>query len=65
MAVDAWDSTTTSYFDALDVGEAVGHESTAAWLENGRRRPGLAWHRPGVIMRVPAMGFVGRPGPVH
>jgi transcriptional regulator with XRE-family HTH domain len=32
----------TSYFDALDVGEAVGHEFAAAWLENGRRRPSLA-----------------------
>lgn len=32
----------TSYFDALDVGEAVGHEFAAAWLRAGRRRPSMA-----------------------
>jgi transcriptional regulator with XRE-family HTH domain len=32
----------TSYFDVLDVGEAVGHEFAAAWLEAGRRRPSMA-----------------------
>ena len=32
----------TSYFDVLDVGEAVGHEFAAAWLESGRRRPSMA-----------------------
>jgi transcriptional regulator with XRE-family HTH domain len=32
----------TSYFDVLDVGEAVGHEFAAAWLKAGRRRPSFA-----------------------
>lgn len=32
----------TSYFDVLDIGEAVGHEFTAAWLAAGRKRPSLA-----------------------
>jgi transcriptional regulator with XRE-family HTH domain len=32
----------TSYFDVLDVGEAVGHEFAAAWLKSGRRRPSFA-----------------------
>ena len=32
----------TSYFDVLDVGEAVGHEFAAAWLDAGRRRPSTA-----------------------
>jgi transcriptional regulator with XRE-family HTH domain len=32
----------TSYFDALDVGEALGHEFTEAWLKAGRKRPSLA-----------------------
>lgn len=32
----------TSYFDVLDVGEAVAHEFAGAWLDAGRRRPSLA-----------------------
>jgi transcriptional regulator with XRE-family HTH domain len=32
----------TSYFDVLDIGEAVGHEFAGAWLEAGRRRPSFA-----------------------
>ena len=32
----------TSYFDVLDVGEALGHEFTQAWLNAGRKRPSLA-----------------------
>jgi hypothetical protein len=32
----------TSYFDALDVGEAIGHELAQAWLNAGRRRPSPA-----------------------
>jgi transcriptional regulator with XRE-family HTH domain len=32
----------TSYFDVLDVGEAVGHEFAAAWLDAGRKRPSMA-----------------------
>ncbi|MGQ0716062.1 MAG: helix-turn-helix domain-containing protein [Pseudonocardiales bacterium] len=29
----------TSYFDVLDVGEALGHEFAQAWLAAGRKRP--------------------------
>ena len=29
----------TSYFDVLDVGEALGHEFAQAWLTTGRKRP--------------------------
>ena len=32
----------TSYFDVLDVGEALGHEFTQAWLAAGKKRPSLA-----------------------
>ena len=32
----------TSYFDVLDVGEALGHEFAQAWLTAGRRRPSFA-----------------------
>ncbi len=32
----------TSYFDVLDVGEAVGHEFAQAWLAAGRKRPSFA-----------------------
>jgi transcriptional regulator with XRE-family HTH domain len=32
----------TSYFDVLDVGEALGHEFAQAWLSAGRKRPSLA-----------------------
>ena len=32
----------TSYFDVLDVGEALGHEFTEAWLAAGRKRPSFA-----------------------
>jgi transcriptional regulator with XRE-family HTH domain len=32
----------TSYFDVLDVGEAVGHEFAQEWLKAGRKRPSLA-----------------------
>lgn len=32
----------TSYFDALDVGEALGHKFAEAWLNAGRKRPSLA-----------------------
>jgi len=32
----------TSYFDVLDVGEALGHEFAHAWLNAGRKRPSLA-----------------------
>jgi hypothetical protein len=32
----------TSYFDVLDIGEALGHEFTAAWLKAGRKRPSMA-----------------------
>ncbi|MGH3481272.1 MAG: helix-turn-helix domain-containing protein, partial [Nocardioidaceae bacterium] len=32
----------TSYFDVLDVGEALGHELAEAWLNAGRQRPSLA-----------------------
>jgi transcriptional regulator with XRE-family HTH domain len=32
----------TSYFDVLDIGEAVGHEFAGAWLAAGRRRPSMA-----------------------
>jgi transcriptional regulator with XRE-family HTH domain len=32
----------TSYFDVLDVGEALGHEFTEAWLTGGRKRPSFA-----------------------
>ncbi|MGH3909641.1 MAG: helix-turn-helix transcriptional regulator, partial [Pseudonocardiaceae bacterium] len=32
----------TSYFDVLDVGEALGHELAEAWLNAGRKRPSLA-----------------------
>lgn len=32
----------TSYFDALDVGEAFGHEFAQAWLSAGRKRPSPA-----------------------
>ncbi len=32
----------TSYFDVLDIGEALGHEFTQAWLKSGRKRPSLA-----------------------
>lgn len=32
----------TSYFDVLDVGEAVAHEFAGAWLDAGRRRPSMA-----------------------
>ncbi|TWD79731.1 Xre family transcriptional regulator [Kribbella amoyensis] len=32
----------TSYFDVLDVGEAVAHEFASAWLDAGNRRPSLA-----------------------
>jgi transcriptional regulator with XRE-family HTH domain len=31
----------TSYFDVLDVSEALGHEFVQAWLTAGRRRPSL------------------------
>jgi len=31
----------TSYFDVLDIGEAVGHEFAGAWLDAGRRRPSM------------------------
>lgn len=31
----------TSYFDVLDVGEAVGHEFAGVWLDAGRRRPSM------------------------
>ncbi|MGH3996478.1 MAG: hypothetical protein ACRDTJ_03325, partial [Pseudonocardiaceae bacterium] len=32
----------TSYFDVLDVGEALGHEFAQAWLAAGRKRPSFA-----------------------
>jgi transcriptional regulator with XRE-family HTH domain len=32
----------TSYFDVLDIGEAVGHEFAEAWINSGHRRPSLA-----------------------
>ena len=32
----------TSYFDVLDVGEALGHEFAEAWLAAGRKRPSFA-----------------------
>jgi transcriptional regulator with XRE-family HTH domain len=32
----------TSYFDVLDVGEALGHEFALAWLDAGRKRPSFA-----------------------
>lgn len=32
----------TSYFDVLDVGEALGHEFAQAWHTAGRKRPSLA-----------------------
>ncbi|MBV9010908.1 MAG: helix-turn-helix transcriptional regulator [Pseudonocardiales bacterium] len=32
----------TSYFDVLDVGEALGHELAQAWLAAGRKRPSFA-----------------------
>lgn len=32
----------TSYFDVLDVCEAVGHEFAAGWVDAGRRRPSMA-----------------------
>ncbi|WP_222598248.1 helix-turn-helix domain-containing protein [Lentzea tibetensis] len=32
----------TSYFDVLDVCEALSHEFTEAWLGNGRKRPSMA-----------------------
>lgn len=32
----------TSYFDVLDIGEALGHEFSDAWENRGRKRPGLA-----------------------
>jgi transcriptional regulator with XRE-family HTH domain len=32
----------TSYFDVLDVGEALGHEFAQAWLTAGRQRPSFA-----------------------
>ncbi|MCY7343667.1 MAG: helix-turn-helix domain-containing protein [Pseudonocardia sp.] len=32
----------TSYFDVLDIGEAVGHEFASGWLDAGRRRPSMA-----------------------
>jgi transcriptional regulator with XRE-family HTH domain len=32
----------TSYFDVLDVGEALAHELAQAWLAAGRKRPSLA-----------------------
>jgi hypothetical protein len=32
----------TSYFDVLDVGEALGHEFTQAWLAAGTKRPSFA-----------------------
>lgn len=32
----------TSYFDVLDIGEALGHEFTEAWHNAGRKRPSLA-----------------------
>jgi transcriptional regulator with XRE-family HTH domain len=32
----------TSYFDVLDVGEALGHEFAQAWLAAGRQRPSFA-----------------------
>ncbi|MGH4009545.1 MAG: helix-turn-helix domain-containing protein [Pseudonocardiaceae bacterium] len=32
----------TSYFDVLDVGEALGHEFAEAWLTAGRKRPSFA-----------------------
>lgn len=45
----AWDNPSgqlgfsyTSYFDVLDVCEALSHEFTDAWLKNGRKRPSLA-----------------------
>ncbi len=32
----------TSYFDVLDVGEALGHEFAQAWLTAGKKRPSFA-----------------------
>ncbi|MGH3815502.1 MAG: helix-turn-helix domain-containing protein [Pseudonocardiaceae bacterium] len=32
----------TSYFDVLDVGEALGHEFAQGWLTAGRKRPSFA-----------------------
>jgi transcriptional regulator with XRE-family HTH domain len=32
----------TSYFDVLDVCEALSHEFTSAWLDNGRKGPGMS-----------------------
>ncbi len=32
----------TSYFDVLDMGEALGHEFAEAWLTAGRKRPSFA-----------------------
>jgi transcriptional regulator with XRE-family HTH domain len=32
----------TSYFDVLDVGEALGHEFAQAWLAAGQKRPSFA-----------------------
>ena len=32
----------TSYFDVLDIGEALGHEFADAWDDRGRKRPSLA-----------------------
>lgn len=32
----------TTYFDVLDIGEAIGHEFAQAWLDAGQRRPSFA-----------------------
>jgi transcriptional regulator with XRE-family HTH domain len=32
----------TSYFDVLDIGEALAHEFTESWVNSGRKRPSLA-----------------------
>ncbi|WP_206077967.1 helix-turn-helix domain-containing protein [Prauserella endophytica] len=32
----------TSYFEVLDIGEAVGHEFAEAWVNAGRKRPSMA-----------------------
>ena len=32
----------TSYFDVLDIGEALGHELAQEWLKAGRKRPSIA-----------------------
>jgi transcriptional regulator with XRE-family HTH domain len=50
----------TSYFDVLDVGEALGHELAHEWLKAGRRRPSLA-HLPFRRSIVDPFNLAARP----